>query len=226
MKIDMHTHCKPVSECAHHQPEEIPEMFKNAGIDAIVLTNHCYPRHLIRLSDNLKEQAEIFVETYRKCKKKGEKIGLKVFFGVELKLINEDKQPEYLLYGLSEEDYIDSFPLYDKTQKEVFDFCNKKDILMVKAHPFIDGPTDMNYVHGVEVYNPHPLRNPYYEESLELALSNNKIKTSGADFHVKQQAGDAGLIIPDEISDQFQLRDYLKENKITIFDKKGILYKD
>ena len=52
------------------------------------------------------------------------------------------------------------------------------------------------------------------------------LKTSGYDFHIKQQAGDAGLIIPDEISDQFQLRDYLKENKITIFDRKGILYKD
>lgn len=226
MKIDMHTHCKPISGCAWHQPEEIPHMSKNAGIDAIVLTNHCYPQHLMCLSDDLKEQAEIFVETYKNCKKKGDEIGLKVFFGVELKLINLPHKPEFLLYGLSEEDFIESFPLYDKTLEELFDFCNKKDIVLVQAHPYSNEPVDMNYVHGVEVYNPHPLRNPHYEKTLKLAVDNNKIKTSGADFHTKTQAGDSGMIIPDYISNQFELRDYLKQNKVTIFDRNGILYQD
>lgn len=226
MRIDMHTHCKPVSECAWLQPDELPEIFKKAGIDAIVLTNHYYPHHLERLSNDLKEQARIFVDTFKKCKAKGDEIGIKVFFSAELKLINLPKQPEFLLYGLSEEDFISSFPIYDKTLEEVFDFCNEKDILLVQAHPYSNIPVDMNYVHGVEVYNPHPLRNPYYKETLELAIVNNKIKTSGADFHAPGQQGDAGLIVPDEISNQFELRDYLKQNKITIFDRNGILYQD
>ena len=64
----MHTHCQPASECAHFEPELLPEKFKNAGIDAIVLTNHYYPRHRDRLSDDLKEQARIYVDNYRRCK--------------------------------------------------------------------------------------------------------------------------------------------------------------
>lgn len=227
MKIDMHTHCLPVSKCAHHQPEEIPEMFIGGGIDAIVLTNHCYPYHCDRLSNDLKEQAKIYVDIYRQCKNSGEQVGLKVFFGVELKLINEPNAPEFLLYGISEEDFIDSYPLFNKTQKELFDFCNEKNILMVQAHPYRGKHhADMQYLHGLEVYNPHPLNDPRFEDTLNLAIQNNKLKTAGSDFHIKQQAGDAGLIIPDYINDQFSLRDYIKSQKAVIFGRNGIIYED
>ncbi len=140
MKIDMHTHCVPASECAHHEPELLPEMFKKAGIDAIVLTNHCFPRHCDRLSTVLSEQAEFYVDNYRCCKAAGEKIGFSVFFGVELKLINEPGGREYLLYGIREEDFIESFPMYNWSQKELFDYCNEKDI------PYLGGcvtPTEV-----------------------------------------------------------------------------------
>jgi hypothetical protein len=79
VKIETHTHCKPVSVCAHHQPEEFPQMLKDAGIDACVLTNHCYPGHMRNLSDDLKEQAKIYVDVFERAKKAGEEIGFKVF---------------------------------------------------------------------------------------------------------------------------------------------------
>lgn len=233
MKIDMHTHCVPASECAHHEPELLPEMFKKAGIDAIVLTNHCFPKHCDRLSTVLSEQAEIYVDTYRRCKAAGEKIGFSVFFGVELKLINEPGGREYLLYGIKEEDFIESFPMYNWSQKELFDYCNEKDILMVQAHPYRGsstekGPADMSLVHGIEVYNPHPLNNGIerFEDTLKLAVDNNLIKIAGSDFHINSQAGDAGMIVPDDIKDQFMLRDYLRNGRAVIFDRKGILYED
>lgn len=144
-----------------------------------------------------------------------------------MKLINEPNKPEFLMYGLSEKDFIDSYPLYNLTQKDLFAFCNNKNVLMVQAHPYRSEqgyqPADMRYVHGVEVYNPHLLFDSRYRESLELAVSNSKIKTSGSDFHIKDQAGLAGMIIPDSISDQFMLRDYLLEGKQVIFDKDGII---
>lgn len=228
MKIDMHTHCRPVSCCAHHQPEEIPQMHKDAGIDAIVLTNHCYRAHMVNLSDDLNEQAKIYVDIFHRAKEAGEKIGLKVFFGCELKLMNEPNKPEFLLYGLSEKDFLDSFPLYNESQKTVFDFCNEKNILMVQAHPFREKqgyrPADMNYVHGIEIYNPHPHFAPMFEESVELARTNNKLMTSGSDFHVQSQVGNAGMIVPDEISDQFQLRDYLLRGENVVYSKEGILF--
>lgn len=229
MRIDMHTHCLPVSRCAHHQPEELPEVFLKSGIDTIVLTNHCYPDHLIPLSTDLKEQADIYLDVYHRCKVKGEEIGVKVLFGVELKLINEPNYPEFLLYGLSEKEFLESYPLFNMTQRELFDFCNEKNILMVQAHPFrVEqgyAPCDMRYVHGIEVYNAHPSFALKFEESNTLADRNKLFKTAGTDFHVEAQAGLCGIIAPDTIEDQFMLRDYIKSGKIEIFNTKGIVYK-
>lgn len=227
MKIDMHVHCLPVSKCARLDALELPEIFLAKGIDAFVLTNHCYPRHCDPLSDDPQEQARIFVDVYRRCKKKGAQIGVKVIFGVEVKLINEPHTPEFLLYGLSEEDFVDSYPLYNCTQKELFEFCNEKNVIMVQAHPFrsVQGyePADMRYLHGIEVLNPHLNGDLDYEASLSLAEENCKIKTSGSDFHDRADVAIAGLVVPDSIDDQFMLRDHLRNEKAVIFDSNGII---
>jgi hypothetical protein len=220
----------PVSACAHHDAPLLPQMHKDAGVDAIVLTNHCYHSHLERLSADPIEQAKIYVETFHRAKEAGDQIGFKVFFGCELKLINEPNRPEFLLFGISEEDFLSSFPLYRKTQKEVFDFCNAKDILMVQAHPYRVkqgyAPADMKYVHGIEIYNPHPHFNSRLEDSIALAEENGLFKTAGSDFHVSSQAGNAGMIVPDDINDQFMLRDYIKTGKAKLYSKQGIIFEE
>ena len=227
MKIDMHTHCQPVSKCAWHEPEQLPGFFMEAGIDAIVLTNHCYPYHCETLSPDLAEQARIYVDIFRRCKAKGDELGFKVFFGAEIRLMREPNLPEFLLYGLSEETFLEFYPLYDYTQKELFDFCNEKDILMVQAHPFRTeqghAPADMRYVHGIEAYNPHPSFDSRITEAVRLATQHGKIMTSGSDFHVSGQAGGAGMIVSDDIADQFMLRDFLRTGKPSIFDRKGLI---
>ena len=227
MRIDMHTHCLPVSRCAWHDPEQLPGFHMEGGVDAIVLTNHCYPYHCEILSADLREQAEIYVDIFRRCKAKGDELGFKVFFGAEIKLIGEPNMPEFLLYGLSEQDFLASYPLYNHTQKELFDFCNEKDILMVQAHPFRYeqgyAPADMRYVHGIEVYNPHPSFDSRIPDAIRLARENDKIMTSGSDFHVNGQAGAAGMIIPDHIQDQFMLRDFLKTGEPKIYSRSGLL---
>lgn len=226
----MHTHCLPVSKCAHHEPELLPHIFKAHGFDAIVLTNHCDPVDCDRLGPTLHEQALSYVDTYERCKKSGDAIDVKVFFGVEVKLINEPNQPEFLLYGISQEDFIASYPLYQKTQKELYDYCTKNNVILVQAHPFRTeqgyAPADMRYVDGVEIYNPHLRFNARYDESLKLAQDNKKIKTAGSDFHIDIQAGLSGMIVSDDINDQFMLRDFLKQNKAVVLCKDGILYKE
>lgn len=230
MKIDLHVHCRPVSTCAWHEPEQLPAMFQKAGVNAFVLTNHCYPAHCDPLAPSFEEQAKVYIDTYRRCRAAGEAIGIKVFFGVEVKLIHEPNCPEFLLYGIGEEEFMSSYPLYHKTQEELFTYCNEKDILMVQAHPYRTeqgyAPADMRYVHGIEIYNPHLQFDARFEDALALALDNRKIKTSGSDFHCEGQAGLAGLIVPDTVADQFSLRDYLRTEKVTVFDKNGLLYEE
>ena len=227
MKIEMHAHCQPISRCAHHEPELLPAFFHEKGIGAIVLTNHCYPHHCDPLSPDPAEQARIYVDVYHRCKAAGEPLGVKVFFGAEVKLINEPNYPEFLLYGLSEKDFLESYPLYTRTQEELFDFCNQKNIVMVQAHPYRTeqgyAPADMRYVHGIEVYNPHPCFDSRIADALRLAEENGKLMTSGSDFHVNMQAGVAGMIVPDDIGDQFMLRDYLRTGEAVIFDQNGVM---
>ena len=227
MKIDMHTHCQPVSRCACHDPEQLPGFFMEAGIGAIVLTNHCYPYHCENLSPDPAEQVKIYLDVYHRCRDKGKELGFKVFFGAEIRLMWEPNLPEFLLYGLSEQDFADSYPLYNHTQKELFDFCNEKDILMVQAHPFRfeqgHAPADMRYVHGIEAYNPHPSFDSRISEAVKLATEHGKIMTAGSDFHVNGQVGAAGMILPDDIEDQFMLRDFLRTGEPVIFGRTGIL---
>ena len=230
MKLDMHVHCLPVSGCARIEAEDVPESMKNAGIDAFVLVNHCYHHHCNKLGDTYEKQARAYLDTYYKCKAAGEKLGVKVFFGVELKLINVEGTPEFLLYGISEEAFLNSYPLYKSSQKEVFDFCNENDILMVQAHPFREeqgySPANPELMHGIEVYNPHPYFDSRFEKGLAFAKENGLLKTAGADFHYTDQAGNAGMIVPDTITDQFMLRDYLKTKECIIYSKEEILFKE
>lgn len=217
MKIDLHTHCNPGSQCATCAPEELPALLKAAGVDGCVLTNHYYPRHCNLLSEDLMEQPKRYLEIYHRCKQAGEAIGFKIFFGAELRLMDQPNKPEFLLYGLSEQDFLDSFPLYNCTQKEIFEFCNQKDILMVQAHPFREeqghAPADPRYLHGIEVLNPHIGFADRFEDALQYAKEIGKLQTGGSDFHYPQQAGAAGMLLPDTIEDQFMLRDYLRTHK-------------
>lgn len=214
MKIDMHTHCLPVSRCAHHQPEEFPAIFQSKGMDGFVLTNHCYPYHCDSLGTDPSLQAQMYLDTFRRCQANGEKIGVRVFFGVELKLIKEPCAPEFLLYGIAEETFLQSFPLYDLSLKELFFFCEKNDILLIQAHPFRTKncftQEDMQYIHGLEVYNSHPHNDPRFADTYQLALQYGKCMTAGSDFHHISQAGSAGMTVPDSVCDQFMLRDHIR----------------
>ena len=59
-------------------------------------------------------------------------------------------------------------------------------------------------------------------QCLKLARENNKIQTAGSDIHVIEQVGLAGMIVPDYISNQFELRDYIKSYEPVIYDKNGV----
>lgn len=228
MRIDMHTHCRPVSGCARHDAEFLPEFFKNKGYDAIVLVNHYHRWHCSNLSKDVKEQAKRFLETFYTCKRKGDEVGLKVIFGAELKLSDEVNHPEFLLYGLSEQDFLDTYPLFNEMQETVFKFCEEKNIVMVQAHPFRVEQgydlADLDLMHGLEIYNSHNKFDPQFERITAIAEENNLIKTAGSDFHEAETHIASGMIIPDEINDQFMLRDYLKRKECIVFKEDKIIY--
>ncbi len=218
MRWDMHVHSLPVSRCSKFQPEEVPVKLKEAGVDNFVLCNHYYPGHLNWVGETLPQQVEAFIDCYNKVKEASEKLGMTAIFGAEVRLINVENAPEFLLYGITFEHMREYLPLYEYTQEDLFEYCNKRNILMYQAHPYRieqgHKPANPEFVHGIEVFNGHFNFNPKYETCVELADSNGLFHSAGSDFHDPEDAGLGGIIIPDDfiISDSLDLRDFLLKN--------------
>lgn len=227
MKIDTHTHCLEASRCAQVSPERLVQAFQVAGYGAVVLTNHCYPSHLQYFGTDPKDQVAGYLETYRRARDEGRRIGLRVLFGIEVKLIKVEHQPEFLLFGFSEKQFSDSFPLYTRRQEELFDYCHAEDLLMVQTHPFRREqgyqPADPTRMHGVEVWNGHPNFDPRLSACLEMARGHGLRMTAGSDFHILSQAGSCGMLVDPAIETAADLKEYLKACQPPLFDQRGRL---
>ena len=103
MLIDMHAHTSGVSHCCVLPPEEIVKIAKETGLDGIVLTNH-YAKEYVTV--------EKYIQEYEITKEAGEKIGLKVWFGIEV-TVTWDPRIHLLVYGVTT-DFLKEHPaLYE-----------------------------------------------------------------------------------------------------------------
>ena len=156
MKIDVHVHTSEVSGCGQLPGAEMARLYKQAGYDAIVITDHLIAGTHRDMTPEAR--AEWYVSGYRAAKAEGEKIGLTVLLGAELRFFggNED----FLLYGLTPEDVqwifekldadtrLDGFyPLVRQTGR----------MLLIQAHPFREplrhAPTEL--LDGVGAWRVH-----------------------------------------------------------------------
>ncbi len=238
-KVDMHCHTFPVSCCSELSPKELVNAYVAAGYDGIVLTNHYKRAFLDSLGNSHEEQINGFLNDYREAKKAAEGYSFCIILGCEVNFFTTDRTTndsgeegivngEFLLYGVSEKFLFNAGDLCAKTQKEVYEICCSENILCYQSHPYRSRhfckPLDPKYMHGAEVFNPH--FDPKLDDSLNFAIKNGLLMSGGGDSHYLSDIGNAGMYIPKEINDQFELRDYLKKGESIIFDKDGLLIKN
>ena len=103
-KYELHTHTHECDRCAHLSAAELVRLYKEAGYDGMVVTDHYierfyrswFPDEVAGLSH--KEQVARWLRGYYAAKEEGEKIGFAVFPGAEVRF---DEGPnDYLIYGL------------------------------------------------------------------------------------------------------------------------------
>ncbi len=235
IKIDTHCHTYPTSVCSKLSPEQLVNAYVEMGFGAIMLTNHYKKGHIDRIYNDKKSIIEFYLDDYQKVTNAAKHTGLKVFLGAEVQFVSEEfyvdedgvKYPangEMLLFGVSEDFLFKTYNLSDLTQKELFDVCTRNNILMFQSHPYRSEhhciPLNPKYMHGVEVFNPHFISR--VESCLDFAKSNDLLMCAGSDAHGDVEFGNGGMYIPKDISNQFELRDYLKTGENLIFDTKGI----
>ncbi len=216
MLIDAHVHCAPNSLCARCQPEEIPALMQAKGIDGIVLSNHCYGDHLKQFGEP-DAQVAAFLDAYRRCRAAGAAIGFPVLFGAEIMLVNVEHRPEILLFGLTEEQFVEGFPFHTRTLEDLYDFCEEHDILMSQAHPMRARqncvPADFRYLHALESCNPGFDGPTHIGELHRMAMEHHLFETAGSDFHAAFTAGLCAMIVPDGITTSGELRDAIRAGK-------------
>ena len=180
-RTELHAHSLPISKCSEFQPEALARVYGKLGVDAVVLTNHFTPRHL--MGRTAEELARDYIETFRAFRRYAEEEGFAAIFGMELRF--SENMNDYLLYGLDEEDAYRIAELLDVGLVRFREEFQKEGYLLVQAHPKRDGMTDMppECLDGYEGFNMHPGHNSRPAFSRRMAEEVAHVVTGGTDFH-------------------------------------------
>ncbi|MDX9801168.1 MAG: PHP domain-containing protein [Spirochaetia bacterium] len=214
-KIDTHVHTSEVSSCGKVPAADVARLYKEQNYDAIVITDHYYSGYFDSLfSLRWEEKIDSYLEGYRIAKAEGEKIGLKVLLGIEMRF---DIHPnDYLIYGVDEEFLYRNPEMYRMTPEKFTRFKEGKGLAVFQAHPFrARMEIERNeYLDGIEVMNGNPRHDSNNCMAYNHALSNNLRMLSGSDFHQLPDLARGGLFMEELPESSTGFADYMLKNKI------------
>lgn len=214
MKIELHAHTSETSGCGKMPGEEMIGRYAGSGYDVVVVTDH-----LIGMKDSplsSEERQEKWLRGYRAAKKAGERVGVTVLLGAEVRFA--DRPEDILIYGVKETDGAWLYELMDScmTQEAFYAQAHAHGLVVVQAHPFRKGlsPLDRRFLDGIEVYNGNPRHNSRNETALEYALGGGEgfIKISGSDAHQPVDVARGGVLSAEAIRNNDDLVAFLCGN--------------
>jgi predicted metal-dependent phosphoesterase TrpH len=199
MLIDLHTHTSPASPCSILSPEDLILMAKERGIDAVCITDH----------DT--------TEAVQTCKDMGQRYGLLVFGGMEVRCVEGD----ILTFGLWER------PAGRVFVQELVAFVNSLGGVTIPAHPFrIEAPSLGNKVWEVRGFDAIEVLNGNasdYQNQLacKAAMKLNLYGTGGSDAHVKSMVGKCATLFEDHLQNEKELIAAIKGGRFHPVDSLG-----
>jgi predicted metal-dependent phosphoesterase TrpH len=212
-KLDTHVHTKEISSCSRIEAKEAVRLYKNAEYNTIVITDHYYEGYFDALPDaSWEDKVNCYLGGYRNAKAEGDKLGLTVLLGIELRFT--ENPSDYLVFGITEEFLMNHPKLYKLGVKNFHKLIEKEDILLFQAHPFRSGMVvaDAQDLHGIEVYNGNPRHNSMNDKAYALAKEKGLLMSSGSDFHQEEDLARGGMITREEIKSCEALLKLLREN--------------
>lgn len=213
-KLDMHVHTKDTSPCGKISGTELVHLYKEAGYQGVVITDHYFDGYFEALScTNWEEKIEKYLEGYRNAVNEGLKIGFDVILGIELRF--QGSANDHLVYGIDEDFLMENRELYKLDLSRFVKLIRGRDILVFQAHPYRSGctPADPALLDGVEIYNGNPRYESYNDKAYDFAARNNLRMISGSDFHRQEDLARGGIVTSEAIKDAKQLVSVLIQNK-------------
>ena len=181
-RLELHAHSSPASGCSEVPADELVRVFKEAGYDGIAVTNH-----FIAEAERFGDKA-VATERFKKdlylAKETGDKLGIKVYAGAELRFHNHSDN-DYLFFGYTLDELPDIFD-YLNTDLETFVKEYKKESsLLIQAHPFRNNMIRMDsaLLDAIEAFNVHQNHNSRVAVAAKYAAAEGKIMTVGSDYH-------------------------------------------
>lgn len=214
-RTELHAHTNPASPCSNFTPEEVIQRYADIGYDSIVISNHFYPGN--RFREDKEKCISEYLKDYKLAEEAGKKFGINVIFGCELRF--DENINDYLIFGIETEFVNFAYDSMSKGLEEFSKSFKSEEHLIIQAHPYRDGMTEMpaSLIDGVEAFNLHPGHNSRIAVAAKYAQKNNLFVTCGTDFHHEGHQGMAALLTKTEMKSSHDIvkvirnRDYLIE---------------
>lgn len=225
-KIETHLHTKLVSLCGWMSPETIISGYKERGYAAVTVTDHFHRGWLgtagITLGQGIDVAAE-FLRGYDAVNEAGEKAGIKVYYGAELRFDENDN--DYLLLGYEKELLNNTDAILSMGIGKFSKIVKQAGALIIQAHPCRTGknacfPVDPSFLDGVEVFNMNMRQNNNNDEALAFAKKNNLIMMAGSDCHRLEDIGISGILSDTLPKDSFSYAKLIRSGKFTLIGEK------
>ena len=182
---ETHLHTCQGSACGVSEGKVYPRFYQDLGYDGIFVTDHFFQGNCAAPRTGMwQDRVDAYMRGYYDALEAGEKIGFKVFFGIEQNFEGD----EYLLYGLDRDFLLMHPDIESWPRTRLFHEVHAWGGCVVQAHPFRDRGyirhlhLQMTGVDGVEAVNTanHP-----WEDACGLKYAGHLglPATCGSDVH-------------------------------------------
>lgn len=220
-KYETHLHSNPVSRCASASVEESIDFYKELGYDGVFITNHFINGNInIDADAPYEDKINFYFSDFERGKEYGQKIGFKVFGGVEISCGGTD----FLIYGLDKEWFLKNRDAENMKVKERLAYYTESGALVIQAHPYREASYIDHVrlfprsVHGVEIINAS--RNEFENNMAKIyAKEYNLLEFAGSDNHsAANRERLAGVEFDTPLLDEEDFCKRVLENKHKIFE--------
>lgn len=217
-RYETHLHTSPVSRCAKVGVADTLAFYKSMDFTGVFITNH-YPDAPAYPDKTYEERIAHLFSDYEAAVVIGNKIGLDVFFGVEITTGGSD----FLIYGLDKEWYLANPDVEKLKMRQRLELLRENGALIIHAHPFREARYIDHIrlfprsIHGVETDN--SCRTDFENKMAALyAESYGFLTIAGSDNHVgSKRPRLAGIAFDTKISDEKDFIDRIFRGEQTLF---------
>lgn len=182
--FELHAHTAESSGCGKIPAAEMVRLYREAGYQGMVITDHFAPRCLIDQPGlTQQEKFQLQQKGYYEALKAAQGTDFVVLYGVELRF--EGSVNDYLVFGSDPEFWMECPELFPMKLKEFYPMAKANGILIYQAHPFRNDMVVMppEFVDGYEVFNGNVRQKSRNVIARAWAKLHNKPAISGSDAH-------------------------------------------